>query len=66
MKIENIVRNYIEKDFVMHFHLSRAVAYYLIENFTVSPIFIFMQGISLFVINTIQIFVIHYFYSKSK
>jgi len=50
----------------MHFRLSREVAYYLIANFTLSPIFISLQGISLFTVNTIQIFVINYFYSKSK
>ncbi|XP_024875155.1 putative nuclease HARBI1 isoform X1 [Temnothorax curvispinosus] len=38
--IENIVRNYIARDFLMHFRLSRAVAYELINQFEVSDIFI--------------------------
>jgi len=43
--IENVVQNYIEKDFIMHFRLSRAVAYDLIDRFTISPIFSSLQGI---------------------
>lgn len=41
--VETIVRNYIEYDFTMHFHLSRQVAYYLIDRFGVSTIFTSLQ-----------------------
>lgn len=48
--IENVVQNYINKDFIMHFRLSRPVAYNLIERFTTSEIFTSLQDISLFII----------------
>lgn len=43
--IEYVVRNYIENDFIMHFRLSREVAYQLIERFNTSDIFLSLQGI---------------------
>lgn len=42
--IETVVRNYINKDFIMHFRLSRMIAYNLIERFQVSDIFTSLQG----------------------
>ena len=50
--IENIVQNYIDKDFLMHFRLSREVIYHFIERFTISPVFTSLQGIFLFITNT--------------
>lgn len=46
--IENVVINYIDKDFIMHFRLSTVVAYGLIERFTASDIFNTIQGIYIF------------------
>ena len=42
--IENVVRNYIENDFIMHFRLSRNVAYELVERFSVSEVYQSLQG----------------------
>ncbi|XP_071577182.1 putative nuclease HARBI1 [Temnothorax nylanderi] len=42
--VENIVRNYDNMDFIMHFRLSRVVAYRLIDQFSVSEIFTSLQG----------------------
>jgi len=42
--VENIVRNYNNIDFIMHFRLSREVAYDLIDQFRVSEIFTSLQG----------------------
>lgn len=41
--IENIVYNYNNVDFIMHFRLSRVIAYKLIDRFRVSEIFISIQ-----------------------
>lgn len=43
--IENIVHNYDNIDFIMHFRLSRNVAYNLIDQFRVSEIYTSLQGI---------------------
>ena len=43
--VENQARNYNENDFIMHFRLSREVAYTLINQFERSPIFISLRGI---------------------
>lgn len=43
--VENIVRNYNDIDFIMHFRLSRGVTYNLINQFRVSDIFTSLQGI---------------------
>lgn len=42
--VENIVRNYNNIDFIMHFRLSREVTYNLIDQFRVSEIFTSLQG----------------------
>lgn len=42
--VENIVRNY-NIDFIIHFRLSRQVAYRLIDEFSISEIFISLRGI---------------------
>lgn len=41
--VENIVRNYDNIDFIMHFKLSKEVAYGLIDQFNVSEIFTSLQ-----------------------
>lgn len=50
--IENIVSNYnrFHIDFIMHFRLSRRIAYQLIDQFSVSEIFTSIQGIYYFLI----------------
>jgi len=42
--IENIVTNYDENDFIMHFRLSREISNELIGRFTVSPTYLSLQG----------------------
>lgn len=42
--VENQTRNYNENDFIMHFRLSREVAYTLINRFERSPIFTSLRG----------------------
>lgn len=42
--VENIVRNYNNVDFIMHFRLSRQVAFHLIGQFEVSEIFASMES----------------------
>lgn len=49
--VENVVRNYDNIDFIMHFRLSRQVAYHLIDQFRVSEIFTSLQGMYIFKIN---------------
>ncbi|XP_071632700.1 putative nuclease HARBI1 [Temnothorax longispinosus] len=41
--VENVIRNYNNIDFIMHFRLSREVAYHLIDQFHVSEIFTSLQ-----------------------
>lgn len=43
--VENQARNYNENDFIMHFRLSREVAYTLINRFERSPVFTSLRGI---------------------
>lgn len=49
--IEDIVRGYIHKDFIMHFRLSRVRAYELIARFEISDVFTSLQGILLEILN---------------
>ena len=42
--VENIVRNYNNIDFIMHFRLCREKAYELINKFEISEIFTSLQG----------------------
>lgn len=42
--VENTVRNYIEDDFIMHFRLSRMVAYELISRFAASEMYASLRG----------------------
>lgn len=50
--IEHIVRNYLNKDFIMHFRLSRRVVYGLIARFEISDIFTSLQGILLRIVKS--------------
>lgn len=43
--IEDIVRGYIYKDFIMHFRLSRAIAYELIARFEISDVFLHLYKV---------------------
>lgn len=43
--VENIVRNYINKDFIMHFRLSRRIVNELTIRFEMSEEFTSLQGI---------------------
>lgn len=47
--IENIVNNYNERDFIMHFRLSRAITYDLINRFGASNIFTSIQSKYVFI-----------------
>ena len=49
--IDNIVCNYDDRDFLMHFRLSREVTYELINQFRVSEIFTSIQGKCTYIIN---------------
>jgi len=44
--VENIVRNYDNIDFIMHFRLSKDITYELVDQFRVSEIFTSLQGLS--------------------
>lgn len=48
--IGNIVRNYDDKDFIMHFRLSRPIVYELMNKFSISPIFTSIEGKYIFLI----------------
>lgn len=43
--VENIVRNYNNIDFIMHFRLSRHIVYRMIDEFSASEIFTSLQSL---------------------
>lgn len=61
--IENQARNYNENDFIMHFRLSREIAYTLINRFERSPIYTSLRGIYYYIITIYktQILFVKYF-----
>lgn len=54
--IENIVTRYNDTDFIMHFRLSRVIAYELIAKFSMSEVFTSLQGMSILLIRAYHVF----------